>query len=131
MVWRWEEGVECRGVWDVRREESRGVAARRGLSDEGVGMEVKVRSRVEREGKGVGLVREMRGLERRMRVERLGRLVRGVREEREVIALAVRVRIVRWGVGRGRGGEERLFEAREREVRLGKKGRRVIVCTQS
>lgn len=130
MVWRWEEGVECRGVWDVRREESRGVASRRGLSDEGVGMKVDVRSRVEREGKAVGLVREVRGLERRMRVWRLGRVVRGVREEREVMTLAVRVRVVIWGVGRGKGGEERLFEASERAVRVGKKWRRVIICTQ-
>lgn len=127
MVWRWEEGRECRGVWVVRREERRGVALRRGLSDEGVGSEVEVRSRVDREGKGVGLVRAVRGLDRRMRVWRLGRVVRGVREEREVRALAVRMRVVRWGVGRGRGGVERLFEAREREVRMGKRGRRVVI----
>jgi len=129
MVWRWDDGVEWRGVWVVRREESFGVASRRGLSDEGEGTEVEVRSRVERDGKGVGLVREARGLERRMRVWRLGRVVRGVRDEREVRTLAVRVRVVKWGVGRGRGGEERLFEAREREVRVGKKRRRVDICT--
>jgi len=127
MVWRWEEGVEWRGVCVVRREESFGVASRRGLSDEGEGTEVEVRSRVERDGKGVGLLREVRGLERRMRVWRLGRVARGEREEREVRTLAVRVRVVRWGIGRGRGGEERLFEAREREVRVGKKGRRVVI----
>ena len=130
MVWRWEDGVEWSGVWVVRREERFGVASRRGLSDEGEGSKVDVRSRVERDGKSVGLVREVRGSERRMRVWRLGSVVRGVREEREVMTLAVRVRVVRWGVGRGRGGEERLFEAREREVRVGKKGRRMTIYTQ-
>jgi len=107
-------------VWVVSREESFGVASRTGLSDEGEGREVEVRSRVKREGKGVRLVSEVIGLDRRMRVWRLGRVVRTVREEREVMTLAVRVRVVRWGVGRGRGGEERLFKAREREVRVGK-----------
>ncbi len=130
MVCRWEEGVAWRGVWVVRREERRGVALRRGLSEEGEGSEVEVRSRVEREGKEVGLVSEVRGLERRIRVWRLGRVVRGEREEREVRMLAVRVRVVRRGVGRERGREERLFEAREREVKAGKEGRRVIICMQ-
>lgn len=68
MVWRWDDGVEWRGVCEVRREESLGVTLRRGLSDEGEGREVDVRSRVERDAKGVGVLREVIGLRRRMRV---------------------------------------------------------------
>ena len=59
-----------RGVWDVKREERFGVLWRRGFRASGVAMAVEVRSRVEREGKGVGLLREVMGLERRLSVRR-------------------------------------------------------------
>lgn len=79
-----------------------------------------VRSRVERNGKGVGLVREVMGLERRFRERRLERFVRGDSEERVLRLLEVRLRSLRGSIGRGRGGGRRSFEASDRVVRAGK-----------
>lgn len=85
MVRGVEEGVVDKGVWVVRRVVRAGKRVMRGSREERDGRWVEVRSRVLRVvdkgvlgwGFGGGGFREARGLLRRMRVERLGRWVRG------------------------------------------------------
>ena len=111
-------------MWVVKTDVSLGAVWRRGFKAGGLGRAVDVRSRVERVRKGAGLIRDVMGLERRLRVRRLGRLARGDKAEKEVMALEASERLVRWVVGGGRGGAGRLFEASERVVSAGKEGRR-------
>ena len=79
-----------------------------------------VRSRWFRGRKGVGVERDVRGLERRERDCKPGRSVRGSKEVRDGKRLKAKLRFLRWGFGRGVGMVERALEARERVTKEGK-----------
>lgn len=122
IVRRREEGWEVwRGVCRVCREERQGKAVGMGEREGSEGRRVNVRSRVRRAGKVMGGVvvvveRLVRGLERRIKVWRLGVRLRKRRDWRVVMLQEVRSSRVK--VGRDRVddvvGPSRGLKARER-----------------